>query len=96
MHEPVLAAVEGRESHGADKFPSLQFRRTHRADLGVAGYAFGLRLHASPPSGKAAQSRDAHAEKKGIPEPEKNDSYYCKNEYSQKLSHVSPLADPLK
>ena len=41
VHEPILAAVQGRKGRGKYQNPLFQFGGAHRTGLGIAGHSFG-------------------------------------------------------
>jgi hypothetical protein len=83
VHEPVPAAVQGRESRGTHQFAFFKFGGTNRAGLRIAGhaFAFGLVPAASARTPETHSPRGyAYAEKEGIAEPEQNDPYNGKHQ----------------
>ena len=92
VHEPVFAAVQGREGQGANQLPLLEFCGTNRAGLGIPGSAFkaGLKAAASPEPYSPSQSSkggDTHREKEGIAKPEQDDPYNNKNHNFKYMFH---------
>ena len=82
VHKTVFAAVQGGEGQGADELAFVQFCGTNRAGLGLAGETFAPGLRAPAPAGPArpCEGRDAHAEEKGVAEPEQGDPNNHKNQ----------------
>jgi len=89
MHETVLAAVQGRESHGADQFPIIKFGGAYGACLGITrhAYAVGLPFPAAPQKAGVCPGRNTHADEKRISEPEQNNSDYNKNQHFNNTFH---------
>ena len=92
VHETVFAAVQGRESQGADQLPVLQLGGTYRTGLRITGRTFSPGFEVVASAGPDSPSPSSpcgnpHVEKESIAEPEQDNAYNYKNQNFKDIFH---------